>query len=70
MGWPGEMARAHARSLAEELMVKWIILVKDDIEGGEAVRCVGAGQGGWLPLLTPPYAPLLAWAAVDSAAHG
>lgn len=46
MGWPGEMACAHARSMAEELMVKWIILVKDDIEGGEAVRCVGAGQGG------------------------
>ena len=41
-------------------MVKWIVLVKNDTEGGEAVRCVGAGQGGRLPLLTPPYAPLLA----------
>ena len=60
MGWPGEMARSHARSLAEDLRVKWIVLVKNDTEGGEAVRCVGAGQGGRLPLLTPPYAPLLA----------
>ena len=46
MGWPGEMARSHARSLAEDLMVKWIVLVKDGIKGGEVVRSMGSGQGG------------------------
>lgn len=38
MGWPGERARSHARSLAEDLMVKRIVLVKDDLEGGGAGR--------------------------------
>lgn len=46
MGWPGEMAHSHARSLADDLMVKWIVLVKDGIKGGEVVRCMGSGQGG------------------------
>lgn len=40
------MARSHARSLADDLMVKWIVLVKDGIKGGEVVRCMGSGQGG------------------------
>lgn len=45
MGWPGEMARSHARSLADDLMVKWIVLVKDGIKGrgsGEVYGPVGS----------------------------
>lgn len=37
--WVGlERARSHARSLAQDLMVKWVVLVKDDLEGGEVGR--------------------------------